>query len=138
MNTEFQPDLSDMPDSGGSVSKEQILAALNTINDPDLNRSIVELGFIKNLRVCGGNVAFSVELTTPACPVKDQLQSAAHDAVQVLAGVENVVVNMTAATRSMPQIRNLIPGIKHAIASREWQRWRRQKHDEREFGARFG
>ena len=116
MSQKFAEDLHDMPDSGGVASKDEILAALNTIQDPDLGRSIVELGFIKNLRVCGGNVAFDVELTTPACPVKDQMQQQARDVVQVLAGVERVAVNMTARTRTMPAIANLIPGIKQAIA----------------------
>jgi ATP-binding protein involved in chromosome partitioning len=106
----------DIPDTGGVVSKEQILAALSTINDPDLGRNIVELGFIQNLRVCGGNVAFAIELTTPACPVKDQMQHAAEDVVGALPGVERVVVHMTAQTRQIPAIRNLIPGIKNAIA----------------------
>lgn len=112
----FADDLSDMPDQGGAASKDAILAALSTIEDPDLHRSIVDLGFIKNLRVCGANVAFDIELTTPACPVKDQMQQAARDVVSALPGVERVAVNMTAQTRTMPAIRNLIPGIKHAIA----------------------
>lgn len=112
----FNDDLSDMPDEGGDVSKETILHALSQIEDPDLHRSIVELGFIKNLRVCGRNVAFDIELTTPACPVKDQMQAQAHEIVSSLPGVERVVVHMTAQTRTMPAVRNLIPGIKHAIA----------------------
>jgi ATP-binding protein involved in chromosome partitioning len=120
-NTEIDPDdfaddLSDMPDTGGQVSKDAILTALQTIEDPDLHRSIVDLGFVQNLRVCGGNVAFDIELTTPACPVKDQMQAAAHAAVTALPGVHRVVVNMTAQTRTLPAIRNLIPGIRHAIA----------------------
>lgn len=113
---DFNDDLSDMPDEGGVASKEAILAALSSIEDPDLHRSIVDLGFIKNLRVCGPNVAFDIELTTPACPVKEQMQAAARDVVSALAGVERVAVHMTAQTRTMPAIRNLIPGIKHAIA----------------------
>jgi ATP-binding protein involved in chromosome partitioning len=116
MNEPFAEDLADMPDSGGVASKEQILEALSTIQDPDLHRSIVELGFIKRLRVCGGNVAFDIELTTPACPVRDQMHAAAQDAVESLPGVEKVVIHMTAQTRAMPAIKNLIPGIKHAIA----------------------
>ncbi|MDF2439108.1 MAG: ATP-binding protein involved in chromosome partitioning [Abditibacteriota bacterium] len=106
----------DIPDTGGVVSKEQILTALSTINDPDLNRDIVSLGFIKRLRVCGTNVAFDIELTTPACPVREQMQQAAQDVVSELPGVERVAITMTAQTRQIPAVRNLIPGVKNAIA----------------------
>ena len=71
-----------------SVDKNQILAALNHVQDPDLGRSIVELGFIKNLRACGGNVAFDIELTTPACPVKEQMQEQARTMVLQVEGVQ--------------------------------------------------
>ena len=65
----------------GSVDKDAVMRALNMIQDPDLGRSIVELGFIKNLRACGGNVAFDIELTTPACPVKEQMEAQAREMV---------------------------------------------------------
>ncbi len=112
------------------VSQEAILEALSQIIDPDLHKNIVELGFVQNLRVCGGHVAFDVELTTPACPVKAQFKKACEDAVAALPGVQRVEVQMTAQTASAPtsaqaaggpamrppEIRNLIPGIKNAIA----------------------
>ena len=52
------------------VTEEAVLAALSRIQDPDLRRDIVALGFIKDLVIDGGKVSFKVELTTPACPVK--------------------------------------------------------------------
>ncbi|MFP6625407.1 MAG: iron-sulfur cluster assembly protein, partial [Myxococcota bacterium] len=52
------------------ISEGQILDALRPIVDPDFNKSIVELGFVKNIEIDGGKVAFAIELTTPACPVK--------------------------------------------------------------------
>ena len=100
----------------GTVDKDAIMRALNMIQDPDLGRSIVELGFIKNLRACGGNVAFDIELTTPACPVKEQMHDQAIDLVKQIEGVENVAVNMTAKTRQLVDIRGGIPGIKNTIA----------------------
>ena len=45
-----------------------VLDALKVVRDPDLNRDIVSLGFIKDLKIDGGRVAFTIELTTPACP----------------------------------------------------------------------
>ncbi|MCA9773075.1 MAG: iron-sulfur cluster assembly protein, partial [Myxococcales bacterium] len=51
-----------------AVTKEQVLAALRAVQDPDLRRDIVTLGFVKGLEIAGGSVRFKVELTTPACP----------------------------------------------------------------------
>lgn len=100
----------------GSVDRDLVLAALNHVKDPDLGRSIVELGFIKRLRSCGGNVAFDIELTTPACPVKEQMEAQARELVAALPGVTAVSINMTARTRQLLDIRNGIPGVKNAVA----------------------
>ena len=100
----------------GSVDKNLVLAALHNVQDPDLGRSIVELGFIKRLRACGGNVAFDIELTTPACPVKEQMEEQARDLVSAVPGVQRVSVTMTSRTRVAQDIRGGIPGVKHAIA----------------------
>src|SRR4026207_72313 len=56
------------------VEQSAVLAALKVVRDPDLQRDIVSLGFIKDLKIEGGRVSFTIELTTPACPVKDQLR----------------------------------------------------------------
>lgn len=88
------------------VTEEQILEALRQIQDPDLHRDIVSLGMIKDLRIepdTGGHaVAFTFELTTPACPVRNQFESLARTAVESLPGVSSVTVNMTAQVRSTP------------------------------------
>jgi len=78
------------------ATEEQILEALSTIQDPDLNRDIVSLGFVKNLEIDGGAVRFDLELTTPACPMKAQFRAQATGAVQALDGVESVEVRLTA------------------------------------------
>ena len=64
-----------------------MLDALKVVRDPDLHRDIVSLGFIKDLTIDGGRVAFTIELTTPACPVKDQMRDQARAAVLQLPGV---------------------------------------------------
>jgi ATP-binding protein involved in chromosome partitioning len=110
-------------------TEKAVLEALKNVIDPDLKRDIVELEFVKKLRICGGAVAFDVELTTPACPVKEQMKKACEDLVRAVPGVETVAVTMTAQTRSAPtnasaqgaprkapELRNLIPGVKNAIA----------------------
>lgn len=99
-----------------SVDRDAVLNALSRIIDPDLHHDIVTLGFVKKVRICDGNVAFTLELTTPACPVKDEMEAKAHKVVSELPGVKAVNIKMTAQTRRPPEIKNLIPGIKNAIA----------------------
>jgi len=81
------------------VTQDAVLAALRHIEDPDLRQDIVSLGFIKDLKIDGGRVAFSIELTTPACPVKDMMKNAATNAVSEIPGVEAVDIKMTAQVR---------------------------------------
>jgi ATP-binding protein involved in chromosome partitioning len=100
------------------VTEESVLNALRTIIDPDLRKDIVTLGFIKDLTINGGDVAFRVVLTTPACPVKEEMEGMSREAVRVLPGVANVNVTMDA---EVPQGRGIanniaIPGVKNIIA----------------------
>jgi ATP-binding protein involved in chromosome partitioning len=100
-----------------AVAQSDVLDSLRSVVDPDLHRDIVALGFVKDLEIEAGRVYFKVELTTPACPVKDVLQQQAHDAVAALPGVEHVEVEMTAQVRErQPEGQDLIPGVKHCIA----------------------
>jgi ATP-binding protein involved in chromosome partitioning len=96
---------------------DTVLDALRSVNDPDLHRDIVTLGFVKDIVIDGGDVSFKVELTTPACPVKDILKQECEQAVLALDGVSNVDVEMTARvrTREAPAA-DLIPQVKHCIA----------------------
>ncbi len=78
------------------AAKEDILKALSVIVDPDFHKDIVSLGFVKNIQIDGTVVNFDIELTTPACPVKNEFKTEAEQAVLDLDGVETVHVNMTA------------------------------------------
>src|SRR3954465_3160896 len=101
------------------VEPAGVLDALKVVRDPDLNRDIVSLGFIKDLKIDGGRVAFTIELTTPACPVKDQMRDQARAAVLQLAGVTTVDVTMTARAREAvggDGGRQPVPGVKNVIA----------------------
>ena len=102
-----------------SVSEAAVLQALKSVTDPDLGRDIVSLEFVKDLVIDGPQVSFTIELTTPACPVKDEMREQAHAAVLALAGVAEVDVTMTASVRSAlaPQTgRAPIPGVRNIIA----------------------
>ena len=81
------------------VKEQAVLDALKVIIDPDLNQDIVSLGFVKNLTIDQDNqVSFSLELTTPACPVKDEFKKQAEEAVSKLYWVKAVAVEMTSQT----------------------------------------
>src|SRR5206468_11567528 len=88
----------------GSVTEEQVLEVLKKVQDPDLRKDIVSLGFIRNLKIESGNVAFDLNLTTPACPVKDQMQAEAIALIKGLPGVQNVDVKMTSEVRQNSQM----------------------------------
>ncbi len=99
------------------VTETQVLDALRKVVDPDLHRDIVTLGFVKNLVLDGAKIAFTIELTTPACPVKEILQSEAEGHVLAIEGVDSVQVEMTAQVRTRETKQDdLIPDVKHCIA----------------------
>src|SRR5262245_39100081 len=99
---------------------QEVLDALRVVQDPDLHRDIVSLGFIQDLRIDDqGAVAFNINLTTPACPVKDQLRDQARMVVANLPWVTEVQVTMTAntqAARGQGQQTPLIPRVKNVVA----------------------
>jgi ATP-binding protein involved in chromosome partitioning len=107
----------DKANGSAGVTEEEVMAALGRIQDPDLRRDIVSLGFIKDLAIDHGKVSFKIELTTPACPVKGEMERMAREYVGGLPGVERVEVAMTSSVRGvqLPQ-GNLLPGVKNVIA----------------------
>lgn len=100
------------------VTEELVLTALRQIEDPDLHKDIVTLGFIKDLKIDGGAVSFRIVLTTPACPVKAEMESAAKELVGSLPGVSSVAVTMDA---EVPKGRGFgdkiaVEGVRNIIA----------------------
>lgn len=101
------------------MTPDVVLSALKGVVDPDLHRDIVSLGFVKNLAVDDGRVSFAIELTTPACPVKDLMKAQAEELVRALPGVTDVAVTMTAKVRSVSapaKGTTPLPGVKNVIA----------------------
>ena len=78
------------------LSEADVYGALSQVKDPDLHKDIVRLGFIKDLKIEGGDVSFRIVLTTPACPVREQLQEQSRAVVARLPGVTSVSVTMDA------------------------------------------
>ena len=101
------------------IDESAVLEALKEIQDPDLHRDIVSLGFVKQVSIDGEMVSVVIELTTPACPVKDQMRDQAETLLRQLPGVEKVHVEMTANVRSASspdEGRAAIPGVRNIIA----------------------
>ncbi len=98
-------------------SEDQVLGVLKKVLDPDLRKDIVTLGFIRNLKIENGNVKFDLNLTTPACPVKDQMRDQAVALIKGVPGVSSVDVNMTAEVRQSPQSdKTSLKGVRNIIA----------------------
>jgi ATP-binding protein involved in chromosome partitioning len=100
------------------LTEELVLQTLRLIKDPDLHKDIVTLGFIRDLKIDNGNVSFRIVLTTPACPVKEQMEGEAHSLVSALPGVQSVKVTMDA---DVPKGRGIgeklsIEGVRNIVA----------------------
>jgi ATP-binding protein involved in chromosome partitioning len=105
-------------ETSNNITEGVILDALRAVKDPDLHKDIVALNMIRDVKICGGIVSFRFVLTTPACPVRDQLKFEAEKTVMAVPGVERVEVKMEA---EVPKARGVIDkaevaGIKHIIA----------------------
>jgi ATP-binding protein involved in chromosome partitioning len=100
------------------VSKDDVLRALTAVKDPDLGRDLVTLGMIENVNIDpDGNVTFTIVLTTPACPVKEQLKQQSESVVSAIPGVRAVAAEVTSRVRAgiMSQ-REGIPGVRNIVA----------------------
>jgi ATP-binding protein involved in chromosome partitioning len=82
--------------SKANVTSEQVLNALSKVIEPELHRDLVALNMVRDVEIEGGTVSFTVVLTTPACPLKSQIESEVRAAVMAIPGVESVEVNMDA------------------------------------------
>src|SRR3989442_4911797 len=104
-------------EKGVALDEEQVLNVLKKVQDPDLRKDIVSLGFIRNLKVDNGTVAFDLNLTTPACPVKDQMRDEAVALVKALPGVQSVEIKMTSEVRQAPQLdKSALKGVRNIVA----------------------
>ncbi len=104
---------------GGLIHEDAVKTALKTVIDPDLHKDIVSLGFVKSIEIAGGRVSVVVELTTPACPVKDMLKAQCIKAIREISGVTDVDVQMSAVTRGQAPQAGASPalhGVKNIIA----------------------
>ena len=99
------------------ITEELILKQLSTVMDPELNRDLVSLGMIKDIQTDGQNVNFTIELTTPACPLRTRIEADARKAIASLPGIGTIEIKMSARVQQSQQLKeNLELNIKNIIA----------------------
>ena len=97
--------------------QEAVLAALGTVDDPDLKKDLVSLKMIQDLNIEGGDVSFTIMLTTPACPMKDKMKNDSIAAVMAVSGVDSVNIKMDATVPNDGRTRGLLDvPVRTAIA----------------------
>jgi ATP-binding protein involved in chromosome partitioning len=103
--------------NNNAVSEEAVLGALSQVQEPELHQDLVSLNMIRDLKIEGGEVSFTVMLTTPACPLRDQIERESRQAVEAVPGVKNVSVNLDANVPSDGRPRGILKlPIRNAIA----------------------
>ncbi|MEW6239828.1 MAG: Mrp/NBP35 family ATP-binding protein [Chloroflexota bacterium] len=99
------------------ITQESVLAALSKVQEPELHKDLVTLNMIRNLEIDGGRVSFTVMLTTPACPLRSQIEKEARAAVMTVAGVESVEVKLDSDVPNDGRMRGLVNmPIRNAVA----------------------
>ncbi len=98
------------------VSQEQVLDQLRTVMDPELNRDIVTLEMVKKVTFDGRTVRVDVELTTPACPLKDKIRGDIERTLTAIDGIEKVEVDFGAQVKASTVVSDKLPNVKNVIA----------------------
>lgn len=100
------------------LTEANILEALKIVRDPDLNKDIVSLNFVKDIKISGNDISFKIELTTPACPVRDEFKKLAETAIRGQIDVGAINIEMTSNVRqtNITQHLEMLPGVKNTIA----------------------
>lgn len=100
-----------------NISSEAVLAALSTVDEPELHRDLVSLNMVQNIDIQDGRVSFDLVLTTPACPLKGKIEADARQAVLGVPGVKEVEIRTSAVVRPDGQNRQQMPlQVKNIVA----------------------
>lgn len=99
-----------------NITNEDVLKALATVEEPDLKKDLVSLNMIKDIKIEGKKVSFTVVLTTPACPLKELIRNRCTEAVKKIDASLEIEVNLTADVTSIRNSQPQLPGVKNIIA----------------------
>lgn len=96
------------------ITKEEVLKALSYVEDPDFKKDLVTLKMIKDIEITADSLSFSVELTTPACPMKEHLENACRNAIKHFVS-KDIEININMTSRVVAPKNLHLPNIKHII-----------------------
>jgi len=101
-----------------SITEQDVLNQLKTVMDPELHKDLVSLGMIKDIKVSESNdVEFTIELTTPACPLRNRIETDAREAVTRIEGINQVKINMSARVAQNQQLKEKVEiSVKNIVA----------------------
>ncbi|HEX7976887.1 MAG TPA: Mrp/NBP35 family ATP-binding protein [Anaerolineales bacterium] len=103
--------------NSSKITQDAVMAALSKVQEPELHKDLVTLKMVHDLKIEGGEVSFTVMLTTPACPLRTQIEREARQAVQAIPGVTSVAVKLDASVPNDGRSRGLLQlPIRNAIA----------------------
>ena len=100
------------------MTHQDILDALGKVREPDLGKDLVTLNMIKDIRIEGRHVSFTIVLTTPACPLKEIMRRDCESAIREKSGADVVVTVAFTANTSSNRVdgQSLLPNVKNIIA----------------------
>jgi len=99
------------------ISEEAILKALSYVDDPDLNKDLVTLKMIQNIKIENKDVFFDLVLTTPACPMKDSIANACKTAIHTMVDKDaNININITSNVQVSRDNNTVLSSVKNIIA----------------------
>ncbi len=98
------------------VTREQVFDGLRRVQDPELHKDLVTLNMLKDVAISDGRVRVGVELTTPACPLKDTIQKDVERELNRIEGVREVTIDWTAQVRATAKPHSQLPGVKNIVA----------------------
>ncbi len=103
--------------SQSNVSRDVVLSALGKVQEPELHKDLVTLNMIQDLEIQGDAVRFTIQLTTPACPLRTRIEQEARQAVLSVNGVKSVEIKMSAEIPGDGRQRGILEApVKHAVA----------------------
>jgi ATP-binding protein involved in chromosome partitioning len=99
-----------------TLTEAAVLKALATVQEPELGGNLISRNMVKDLVLDGTKVSFTIELTTPACPLKDEIEARVQAALRPI-GVEEIVLAWSSSVRrATPAVPQMLPGVKNIIA----------------------
>jgi ATP-binding protein involved in chromosome partitioning len=100
-----------------SLTQDAVIEAMRTVQEPELGRDLIALDMVKNLVIDGSALSMTIELTTPACPLKDEIERTTNAALGAIGATKVDITWGAMVRRSQPrQAEQLVPGVKNIIA----------------------